>query len=164
MFNKKMVLLTTAVLAFGIVVAGCGNASSKQTEVENKAETASAPVKKEEAKTITADEVVAKFKAAGLEAENTREMKPKDYGPLPMKAKSATVFYLPSIGEKNNGHVFVFDNKEDLQELKKRYEDMGKESAMFFSYLYEKDNILLHMTGQAKEEQFKKYQDVIDTL
>lgn len=160
------------VLMSVLVLSACTNKEANNSTPENKdAATTSteATVKDAEPATtsnneVTAEDIVSKFKAAGLEAENSREMKPKDYGPLPMKAKSAAVFYLPSIGKTNNGHVFVFENNEDLKELKSKYEDMGKQSAMFYSHVYEKDNILLHMTGQATEEQFKKYQDVVDGL
>ncbi|TKH43417.1 stress protein [Paenibacillus terrae] len=149
-----------------LVLPACTNKETMKNPATSRTtstETTDEPTTKVD-NTVTADDVVSKFKTAGLEAENIRGMKPKDYGPLPMKAKSATVFYLPSIGKKNNGHVFVFENNEDLKELKSKYDDMGKESAMFFSYTYAKNNILLHMTGQATEEQFKKYQDVVDSL
>ncbi|KJD42545.1 hypothetical protein [Paenibacillus terrae] len=154
-----------------LVLSACTNKDANNSATESKTTPASTETTVKEAEPtttnnteVTSEDVVSKLKAAGLEAENSREMKPKDYGPLPMRAKSAAIFYLPSIGKTNNGHVFVFENNEDLKEVKKYYDDMGKESAMFFSYTYAKNNILLHMTGQATEEQFKKYQDVVDSL
>ncbi|SEN77856.1 hypothetical protein [Lihuaxuella thermophila] len=111
---------------------------------------------------LTVDDVLQKFKAAGLEAENPREMTKDDYGLAPMKAKEAKRFFIPSLGENAGGRIFSFDNAADLKQTKEFYDRMGKESAMLFSWTIEKDNILVQINGDLPEEKFKQYKKALE--
>lgn len=137
---KRIGLLILMVV---FVIAGCSN--------------------KEES-SISADDVVAKFKAAGLEAENATDIASKDMGIAPMRFDEGKRIIVPSIGDDSGGRVFVFEKKSDLEELQKYYDELGKASAMMFSHTYSKGNVLLQMTGEMEEEQFNKYKEVIDQL
>lgn len=111
---------------------------------------------------VSADDIIAAFKEAGLEAENARDMTKDDYGMAPMKAKEAKRFFVPSLGEDAGGRLFIFDNQKDLEDTKKYYDELGKQSAMFFSWTYAKGNILIQMNGDMEESQFNKYKEVLD--
>lgn len=114
-----------------------------------------------EAKEVTASSVVDHLLEQGLEAESSRDMKPADYGPLPQNAVSAQVFYLPTTGEKVNGHVFVFSSQEDMQEVIAEY---AKYEAVVKVWLFEKDNVLLHLSGMVSEVDAKDYEQALNSL
>src|SRR5690606_18920399 len=105
----------------------------------------------ESSKSVTASDVVQAFKDAGLEAENTRAMTKDDYGMAPMKAKEAMRFHTPSLGEDVGGRIFVYDNQKDLEEMKAYYDELGKASAMFFSWTIAHGDVLVQITGDLPE-------------
>ncbi|WP_337033177.1 stress protein [Paenibacillus illinoisensis] len=113
---------------------------------------------------VSSADVVSKFKEAGLEAENAKQLGENDDIKIDPDDGEATRFYLPSIQDTATGHVFVFNNQDDLNEVKTFYEDLGKQSELFKSWTYAKDNILLHLNGSMPEEQFNKYKEVLDSL
>lgn len=112
------------------------------------------------AKQVTGDDVVASFKAAGLEAESTRPMTKDDYGPAPYVC-TGTRFYVPSIGADNGGRIFVCDSTEDRDSLANYYNELGKSSALFFSWVFIKDNVLVQINGDLPEETARKYEAAI---
>lgn len=114
--------------------------------------------------TVKADDVISKFKAAGLESENVKDLTSKDMGMGPMKYEEAKRIFVPALGEDEGGRLFVFKKESDLEELKNYYDELGKASAMFFSYTHAKGNVLLQMTSKMEKEEFAKYQKVIDDL
>lgn len=109
------------------------------------------------AKQITGDDVVAAFKAAGLEAENTRPMTKDDYGAAPYVC-TGTRFYVPSIGADNGGRIFICDSTEDRDSLANYYTELGKSSALFFSWVFIKDNVVVQINGDLPEETARKYE------
>lgn len=46
-----------------------------------------------------------------------------------------------------------------IKRYKKYYDELGKSSAAFYSHTYAKDNILIQMNGEIKEDVFNKYKD-----
>ena len=82
-----------------------------------------------------------------------------DYGMAPMKAKEATNFLVPSLGEDDaGGRVFVFDNQADLDSTKAFYDTLGKESAFLFSWTFAKDLTLVQINGDLPEDKAKQYE------
>ncbi|AIQ63328.1 stress protein [Paenibacillus stellifer] len=116
------------------------------------------------ASSVSLDDVIAKFKAAGLEAENATDITNKTMGMAPMKFEEGKRILVPSLGEDAGGRVFVFKKTSDLEELKSYYDELGKSSAMLFSHTYVKGNVLLQMSGDMEQEQFDKYKKVMDEL
>lgn len=112
------------------------------------------------AKQITGDDVVAAFKAAGLEAENTRPMTKDDYGAAPYVC-TGTRFYVPSIGADNGGRIFICDSTEDRDSLANYYTELGKSSALFFSWVFTKDKVIVQINGDLPEETARKYEVAI---
>lgn len=109
---------------------------------------------------VTGDDVIAAFKAAGLEAENPSPMTKDDYGLGPYVCQG-THFFVPSIDETAGGRVFICDNKEDQDALAKYYNDLGKTSAMFFSWVFVKGDVLVQINGDLAEETAKQYESAI---
>lgn len=112
----------------------------------------------------TTDDVITSFKDAGLEVENTKEMTKEDYGIAPMKTEEGVRFIIPSLGEDSGGRILSYDNDSDLQEMKEYYDSMGEESALFFSWTIQKDNILVQINGDLPEEQYNKYKSALESL
>ncbi|OMC71078.1 hypothetical protein BK126_02910 [Paenibacillus sp. FSL H7-0326] len=114
--------------------------------------------------TVKVDDVITKFKEAGLEAENATEITKDDMGMGPMRFEEGKRILVPSLGEDNGGRLFVFKDKSDLDELKSYYDEMGKSSAMLFSHTHANDHVLIQMNGDMEQAEFDKYAKVIDEL
>lgn len=112
----------------------------------------------------TANDVVEAFKNAGLEAEDARNMTAEDYGIAPMKAKEAMRFFIPSLGENAGGRIFLYDKKADLEEMKNYYDELGRTSALFFSWTITKDNILIQISGNLPEEKYNEYKAALESI
>ncbi len=113
---------------------------------------------------IKTEDVISAFKDAGLEAENVRELTKDDYGMAPMKAEGGKYFYLPSLGENKGARLFTYDSESDLDEMKKFYDDLGKESGMLFSWTIKHKNILIQMNGDLPEEKYNEYKKALKEL
>jgi hypothetical protein len=104
-------------------------------------------------------QIIAAFKAAGLEAENPRPMsKPQDYGQMPAIDVEGTQFNIPSAGEDALGHIYSFASEGDLEKMVAYY---ANASADNFSWVYVKDNILAQIDGRLEEDKAKKYEAAI---
>jgi len=109
---------------------------------------------------VTGDDVVAAFKDAGLEAESTYAMTKDDYGFGPYVC-TGTRFLIPSIGADNGGRIFICDNAEDLAVLKNYYDELGRSSAVFFSWTFVKGDVLVQINGDLPEEKARQYEAAI---
>lgn len=110
--------------------------------------------------TITPQDVIDAFKAAGLEAENVRAMTKDDYGIAPM-ASEGLRFYIPSLGADEGGRVMYYEDPVILQAAKTYYEELGKSSSIFFSWVFVNGNILVQINGDLPEEQALRYQSAL---
>ncbi len=110
--------------------------------------------------TVTPQDVINAFKAMGLEAENVRAMTKDDYGLSPM-ASEGMRFYIPSLGADKGGRVMYYDDPAILQAAKTYYEELGKSSAIFFSWVFVNGNILVQINGELPEEQAVKYESAL---
>ncbi|EKS26039.1 hypothetical protein HMPREF9310_01270 [Staphylococcus simulans ACS-120-V-Sch1] len=99
------------------------------------------------------------FKDDGLAVNEEREMTRHDYGMAPMKAKEGVIFGVEKGYDDQymNGRLMKFDNKDDLEQTKKYYDEVGKESALLYSHTYSKDDFLLQMNGEIDDKTFEKY-------
>lgn len=112
----------------------------------------------------TSEQVIKAFKAAGLEAEEIRPMTKDDYGMAPMTAVEGTRFLIPSLCSDCGGRVFSFASPEDLEMMKAYYVELGRVSAIFFSWVFVKDNILVQINGDLPEEKAKQYEAALDAM
>jgi hypothetical protein len=129
----------------------------------------------------TSDQVVEAFKVAGLPCEDVRVITDDDYqlegkvcpvgldlttklGPSPKEAQEGSRFFAPSVCNNCSGRIFSFASREDLQELRTWYTGRGQEFCIFESWLYEKDNILVQISGDMPEEMAEQYEAALANM
>lgn len=108
------------------------------------------------------DDIIETFTKQSLVVYNPRDMTKEDFGIAPMSATSAKIFSLiETDNEENqqNARLLTFDNLDDLKATKKYYDDLGKDSAMLFSYtaVNEDELVLMQFNGQLPQELVEKY-------
>ncbi len=111
-------------------------------------------------KQLTANNIVDSFISADLEVVQPEPMKKDDYGLAPYVCEG-THFFIPSLCEDCGGRIFICDTDEDLELLKNYYEELGRVSAVFFSWVLTKDNVLIQINGALDEDVAKKYEEAI---
>ncbi|HGH7182778.1 stress protein [Bacillus cereus] len=146
---KKIFIIGALCLSLTSLTA-CSNNNVK-TPTESKQE-------KKETK-VTVDSIITEFKNAGLQAENPTDLPQKEFGNLRKEGKRIIV---PALGEDNGGRLFEITKKEDLEKVKKYYDELGNSAPMLFSHTHVKGDFLLQMNGDMKDEEFAKYKDVMD--
>jgi hypothetical protein len=112
----------------------------------------------------TSNDVVEIFKSASLEVAGTRPMTKDDYGMAPMRAIEGTHFVIPSLCSNCGGRILSFSSQEDLEATKTYYEDLGKNNALFFSWVFVKDNILIQINGDLPEGKARQYESALNSL
>jgi hypothetical protein len=105
----------------------------------------------------TADQILAAFVAAGLEAEGGKAMTEADYGDAPVLC-TGTQFALPSLGESKVGHVFICDRREEMTSLKTYYNVRGQGNPELRSWTFSKENVLLQLDGSMPRETAQQYE------
>ena len=108
-------------------------------------------------KQTTGADVVASFKAAGLEAESTYPMTKDDYGPAPYVC-TGTRFLVPSLGADSGGRIYICDSSEHRDSLANYYTKMGESSALFFSWVFVKGDVVVQINGDLSEEKARLYE------
>jgi hypothetical protein len=104
------------------------------------------------------------IQAAGLEFGDPRPMTKDDYGLAPMSAKEAVHFLVPSVCSDCGGRLYSFSSQDDLNRMKEYYDKLGQASAMFFSWVFVKDNILIQINGDMKDAQAKQYEAALNNM
>ena len=94
-------------------------------------------------------DIINKFKNEGLSVENLRKM----------KTENAKIF---TVSDGKNARILKFKNEDDLKEMKKYYEELGKSSAAFYSHVYIKDKFLIQMNGDIDDHVFEKYKKAMN--
>ncbi|MBL1225814.1 hypothetical protein [Enterococcus sp. BWR-S5] len=151
------------------MMAACSN-NEKPTTSNSSTTTASSTTVSSEAPAqplITAQEVVQKFKEAGLAVYEERDMTEADYGLAPMKAASGVifgVFYSEYSASYLNGRVTAYTNLADLQEAKAFYDNLTAENEQYKSWtaVNETKLVLLQMNGGIDEVAFSEFQYVLE--
>ena len=138
---KRAILLAAIVIT---ILAGCSQASEEAT--------------------LTPEAVIDAFRAAGLEAESSVAMSKDDYGAAPMRDQGALRFLIPSLCADCGGRVLTFDKADDLQAVKTYYDELGRSSALFFSWTFAHDNILLQINGGLAEDKAKLYEAALNGI
>ena len=87
-----------------------------------------------------------------------------DYGLAPMTAVEGTRFFIPSLCEGCGGRAFSFTSLDDLEMMRAYYDEWGRVSAAFFSWVLVKDNILIQINGDLSEERARQYEAALDTM
>lgn len=108
--------------------------------------------------------VVDAFLNAGLEAANPYPMTKDDFGAAPYVASEGTRFFIPSLCDDCGGRILSFETQDDLNITKAYYEELGKSSALFYSWVFVKDNILVQINGDLPEDQATQYKNALESL
>jgi len=87
-----------------------------------------------------------------------------DYGMAPMTAVEGIRFLIPSLCPDCGGRVLSFASPEDLEMTKAYYVELGRASAIFFSWVFVKDNILVQINGDLPEERAKQYEVALGAI
>lgn len=126
--------------------------------------TTSSSTQKKEA--ISLDSILEKFKDDGLTVDEAKSMTKEDFGMAPMSAKEAKIFGIQKddSGDYMNARIFLFEKGKDLTKTKNYYDDLGKESAMAFSYTAANDKklVLMQFNGDLPQDLVQKYADSAD--
>ncbi|MGW7931843.1 hypothetical protein ACWEWU_09315 [Staphylococcus xylosus] len=117
-------------------------------------------------KNIEITDITNGFKEDKLSVKEEKEMTRKDYGLAPMKAEKGVIFGVKKDvnNEYMNARLMNFKNEKDLEQTKKYYDDVGKESAFLYSHTYKsKDGkYLIQMNGEIDDNTFEKYVKSMD--
>ncbi|MDT2597092.1 hypothetical protein [Enterococcus dongliensis] len=161
MKKLSVVLLVCSTLLFS---ACSSDKKADPTDSTRTKLTTSSSTKKKE--TISLDSILNKFKDDGLTVEDAKDMTKEDFGMAPMSAKEAKIFGIQKddSGEYMNARIFLFEKEEDLEKTKDYYDDLGKESAMAFSYTAANENklVLMQFNGDLPQDLVQKYADSAD--
>lgn len=141
--------------------------SDKKTDTSDSTRTklsTSSTTQKKEA--ISLDSILKKFKDDGLTVDGAKSMTKEDFGMAPMSAKEAKIFGIQKddSGDFMNARIFLFEKEKDLTKTKDYYDDLGKESAMAFSYTAAntKKLVLMQFNGDLAQDLVQKYADSAD--
>ncbi len=105
-------------------------------------------------------EIVKAFVDNGLEVE---DIKP-GYIISPLTAQEATIFLIPSFGKNVGGYVSSYNSRDELNASKEFYLQMNKNLASPAWWIFEKDNILVLISGKAPEEKAKQYEKMLNEM
>lgn len=87
---------------------------------------------------------------------------------VPKTQKEATRFELTSVpplaGEVETGDVFTYDSREDLEVMKSYWESLNEQGGMFFSWVYEKDNALVHLPSRLPKTEAERFGEVLEEM
>ena len=109
-------------------------------------------------------QVIEAFGAVGLEAEDVYPMTKDDFGWAPMVAAEALRFLIPSLCEDCGGRVFSFTSQADLNSMRDHYVRSSEASALFYSWLFARDNILVQINGDLPEKVARQYEAALNAL
>ena len=137
----------------------------KELETSSSSSTEETTVSSESAAT-NLDDIIEAFSEQSLVVYNPRDMTKEDFGIAPMSATKAKIFSLIETDneeEQQNARLLTFDNLDDLKATKKYYDDLGKDSAMLFSYtaVNEDELLLMQFNGQLPKELVEKYTQAV---
>ena len=109
--------------------------------------------------------VVRAIQAAGLESENVHHMGPEEFGAIPALASQGIRFSIPSVCLNCQGTVLSFNDSAALESTKIYYTEATAESdPALSSWVFEKNNILLQLSGELPEAQALRYGTILINL
>lgn len=135
---------------------------TKKKEVESSSSSTEQTTVSSESAAANLDDIIETFSQQSLVVYNPRDMTKDDFGIAPMSATSAKIFSLVETDnedDQRNARLLTFDNLDDLKATKQYYDDLGKDSAMLFSYtaVNEDELVLMQFNGQLPQELVEKY-------
>lgn len=135
---------------------------TKKKEVESSSSSTEQTTVSSESAAANLDDIIEAFTQQSLVVYNPRDMTKDDFGIAPMSATSTKIFSLVETDnedDQRNARLLTFDNLDDLKATKQYYDDLGKDSAMLFSYtaVNEDDLVLMQFNGQLSQDLVEQY-------
>lgn len=129
-------------LAVIVIVTACGSPTSSQ-------------------RFSTPGDIVTALQAAGLEAIDPAPMTKEDYGLAPMVGDGVR-FLIPSVCPDCGGRAFI-GSQEEITRLRTYYDEMGKSSAMFFSWVFVSPDkrAMIQINGDLPQDVASRYGSVL---
>jgi hypothetical protein len=112
-------------------------------------------------------DIVAAFKDEGLPVGNSYPVEDLDgwtRSPIPKTYEQGTHFDIPGQGKQHGGQVFVYESREDLQVMRRYYEQIEKLPTFgpsLHSHLYQEGLVLLQVNGGVPKTDADRYGDVM---
>jgi len=116
-----------------------------------------------EAVGVSLEEIAEAFRNSGVEIGEVREMTVADYGPAP-KADEGLRFLIPSLGEDAGGRIMRYDKAEVADRAQAYYEELGEQSALLFSHVFRRGNLVVQINGTLPQDQADLLEAVLDTV
>jgi hypothetical protein len=108
-------------------------------------------------------DVVNSFQGNGLEIGDIRQVTDVDQSFLPARVKEGIKFSIPSVGEEVAGCILSFNDKYNLEKVRKHYLGLN-EKGEFYTWTFVKDNILLVLDGRLPESMAREYERALYDL
>jgi hypothetical protein len=105
-------------------------------------------------------DIIKAFKDKTLEVE---DVKP-GYTLNPTTPREGTIFLKPSFGKNIGGYVSSYNSKDDFNNAKNYYLQMNKNPESPAWWIFEKDNILVLISGKVPEEKAREYERVLNEI
>lgn len=109
-------------------------------------------------------EAIQTFKRAGLEAENTSALQCKDIGFAPCTFKEGTRFLIPSLCADCGGRAFSYTSASNKERMRSYYVEAGRASGFLFSWVFEKDNLLIQINGDLPKATAERYNSTLQAM
>lgn len=122
------------------------------------------------ASAVSAEGVVKRFVAAGIEAKDDGPMTKADWGIFggPRGLRDARYFVIPAISDmgKSGGRVMIFRTLRALRKQKAYYDALGDEGDLFFSWTFVKKRlkVLVQINGELPRPEAMRYRAVVRDL
>jgi len=105
-------------------------------------------------------DVVQAFKNTGLEVEGAKPA----FILSPIAPKEGIMFLIPSFGTNIGGYVSSYNSGDELKAYKNYYLKMNKNPESPAWWIFEKDNILLLISGKVPVEKAREYEKVLNQM
>jgi len=106
------------------------------------------------------EDIIKAFKDKGLEVE---DVKP-GYTMGPTTPREGKIFLIPSFGRNIGGYVSSYNSEDDFNDAKNYYLQMNKNPESPAWWIFEKDNILVLISGKIPEEKAREYEKVLKEM
>lgn len=111
----------------------------------------------------TTGEVVTALIDHGVPVIKTYLRNKADFGIMPVPLKELRIFSVPTPEGEVEGYILSFERKDALASTKTHYREMNARGD-FYTWSFEKDNILLILPGTIHEEQARQCERALKSL
>lgn len=134
----KKLLLMSVLLGVSLILFACGNS---------------------ETSSHSTNDVIDGLSSTGLLSDVVADLPKDEFSGSREEGKRILV---PSLGEDAGGRVFKFKDEKGLNEAKKYYDDLGKQSPLLYSHTHANGLFLLQMNGDMSDADFEKLKVAMD--